>query len=113
MSDNVRSYLDARKRYDLAARQASDVINVVQEVAGHLTSSPLAFMFSNTAQAMPEVGLSMRSKSVDANKWPTAAQIQAALVALHQAKSDLSVDWTALPQDDRSGMVPPPDRFVP
>lgn len=115
MSDSVHVYLDSLKQYKLAAQQASEVISVVKEVAGCLSGSPLNFMFSGpTMPGMPaEVALSKQSNFPDANRWPTALQIQTTLIDLHQAKSDLNAAWNAVPHDDRGGMTPPPERFIP
>jgi|SRR5579871_502604 len=111
--DAIRRYLEARKQYETAAAQLSKLIAVIQDVAGCLTNEPMNFMFTN-AQGMPaEVSLSARAKTANANDWPSATQIQAALVTAHETKQSLSLAWQAVSPDDRSGMIPPPDRFVP
>lgn len=114
MADSIRLYLDAHGHYDNAARQASDLIGIVQEVAKRLSNDPMTFMFSNTEPGMPPgVAISRNPNSVDGKPWPTAGELQTALASLHQAKQSLSGAWTALAHDDRKGLVPPPAGFVP
>jgi hypothetical protein len=104
------AYLQARAAFERANGAVTEIVNRVQKVANALRDSRPLFTFSNVEGSgfPPEVIMSRSSISEDGNAWPSAKSINLALMEWHKAKTAVDMAWSAIPPDQRNGLVAPP-----
>ena len=108
MSAQSDNYIAKRKEFEQAQKDRDQIIGKVVAVAAGLQSHPDKFNFSNIPGGFPpEVIMNRASPSVDGNRWPTATEIQNALVQWHQSRQAMFNAWEAIPREDRSAFQPP------
>jgi hypothetical protein len=111
MTNSIRLYFDALSTFEEAEKKASKIISIVCSVAEVLRLNPQRFFFSNSVPMPAEVVLG-RTSVGDANQWPSANQIQEALMQCHEALENVQNAWRAIPGEDRKKLqVPPPGIF--
>lgn len=103
------AYLAARTAFSRVNANVNELAAQLSRVGDVLKSHRGSFCFSNTPGGFPaEVVMGNQRRTEDGNTWPTAAAINAALVEWHQAKNAMLAAFNSVPQDQRSGLVPPP-----
>lgn len=103
------AYLAARAAYERANANVSNLGTRVARIGEALKINRGSFCFSNTEGGFPaEVVMGRQSITDDGNTWPSAKTINAALVEWHQAKQAMLTAYGSIPQDQRSGVVAPP-----
>jgi hypothetical protein len=109
MTSSVETYLEARAQFERCNQKIDEFSTIAATVSSILKSGRGTFSFANTSTGLPmEATMSGKSKSVDANQWPNAEQIQKALADWHSAKNEMSSAWSTIPAHHRSGLQPPP-----
>lgn len=102
------SYLDALKRAKEAAATAQRLADVVKAGAESLKHWRDVRVVNGKGGFPPGVGQLITPGTVDANTWPTALQLEEALVAYHQARQEAHTAHRAIPDENRHGIETPP-----
>lgn len=103
------AYLAARAAFERANANISNLGTRIARIGEALKLNRSSFCFSNVQGGFPaEVVMGRQSISDDGNTWPSATAINASLVEWHQAKQAMLAAYGSVPQDQRSGLVPPP-----
>ena len=103
------AYLAARAAFERANANVSNLGTRIARIGEALKINRGSFCFSNVQGGFPaEVVMGRQSITDDGNTWPSATAINASLVEWHQAKQAMLNAYGSIPQDQRSGVVPPP-----
>ena len=102
-SDAIGIYQDALKAVEEAEREAERVVGYIRDAAGKLGDWK-GVVVANTGVGFP-IG---RTRSINADQWPTAMQLAEALAAYHSSISGARNAYGAIPSDRRHGIQPPP-----
>jgi len=106
MSDQVTSYLSAKKALD-------DATSLCERHAATLAEIGSAFRnwrevgFSNLGVGYPAGAIRTH---IDGNLWPNVKTIAEDLSVWHQARHEADNAWARVPAEFRSGLVAPPSR---
>lgn len=104
------AYLEALAHFKQCDVEVTDLATAVKGVGNQLDLNRARFGFSNTPSDLPaEAFLSKNSASFDANEWPDAPRIMAMLAKWHKARDAVRSAWANVPENLRSGLVPPTD----
>ena len=101
----VHQYLAAWTAFDEAKARILSFVRIVDGVGKELASHPERFHFTNLKTEMP-IGTPV--SDFDAEKWPTAIEIQSAISAWHQTYETLLESWRQIPQQERGSLKEPP-----
>lgn len=111
MSKTIDNYVAARREFEETGQALKKITDIVATVASNLQSDPSHFVFSNIDFGIPlERAMASTTRSVSADDWPTAKDIQLALNQLHEAEVKMRTAWANVPNEDRSALKPPPPR---
>jgi hypothetical protein len=103
------AYLAARAAFERANANVTNLGTRIAKIGDVLRMNRGGFCFSNVPGGFPAATImGSQSASDDGNTWPTATAINAVLVEWHQAKQAMLTAYGSIPQDQRSGVVPPP-----
>lgn len=103
------AYLDAKTAFERIDAQLNETAQFVGTVAQAMSGSRGTFSLANTGVGLPaEAIMSSKSGTLNGDKWPSAKQIMEGLAEWHKAKLAMLNAWNAVPQDRRTGLVPPP-----
>ena len=106
MAEDVRlKYLNLIKVEKEARMRFVAMERMISEVATALSSYPFEFSFNNVGVSTPFRAPSNRT--LDGRIWPSAEQVQSALVKWYTAREEAVKVWTHLPEADRQGLAPP------
>lgn len=107
--DDVQKYIEAKAKFEAAHAALDKINNQLAHVSSALTRFRGNFMFSNSSIGLPaDVALNPRHESANARDWPTPDQINQALADWHAGKSGVNGAWSALSDDERGALQPPP-----
>jgi hypothetical protein len=109
MSTESDNYIAKRGEFIRVQRERDSVIQYLVQVTDSIKTNPEKFSFSNIkgAAGLPaEVALSR--VSADANKWPTAEDIQQRLLTWHKAKDQMIDAWHRVPEEEQQALQSPP-----
>lgn len=106
----IDSYIQKRAQFVEVQKQRDAMIKLVCDLGSSMQRSPDTFHFSNTSGGgyPAEIALSRAAPSFDTRQWPTADQLHAVLVKWHEAKHALNSAWSALTQEQKQALQPPP-----
>jgi hypothetical protein len=103
------AYLAARAAFERVNANVTNLGTQIARVGEILKVNRSSFCFSNTEGGFPaEVVMGRQSRTEDGNTWPSAKAINAALMEWHQTRQAMLTAYGSIPQDQRSGVVPPP-----
>ncbi len=109
MADQVRAYVDARKRCGAVFAALHRMHDVIASVGDILKRQPETLGFSGTAHSIP----SEMNELVNSSEWPTVADLQGVLVQCHRTLADVQTAWASVPADDRASLQPPGNPWHP
>lgn len=102
------AYLAARDVFKECEGRVQAMAKLLADVAGKLGQAPSEIMFANAPAAMPmEVALGGRTLSVDADAWPTPAQINTLVGEYVEKKRTMLAAWQAVPRTQQAAFQPP------
>jgi hypothetical protein len=105
--DPVRKYQAALRKLKDAEKKAKHIASIVQS-AGEAMRYWEDACVTGTASSYPG---SMKTgdigHKISATTWPTANEIDDALISYHVSKEELKRAWEAVPKDDRIGLSDP------
>src|SRR5437773_10374175 len=111
---SMEEYAQKKAAFDQVNRERQGIINTLEGLAGALRENPDGFHFSNIEGGFPaEVIFGRNSPSFDGRRWPSAQNIQNALVQWHQARQEMHGSWDRLTPEQKGAMQPPPGRPQP
>jgi hypothetical protein len=102
----IESYLEARNKLDVAARNAEDLMKLIRQ-AGHANWKQLMVSNCPGAGFPPEIAMARGIPTIDARTWPTGQGIADVLMAWHAANHAVKNAWDQVPPDRQSGLLPP------
>lgn len=107
MSDAVAEYREAYKQFEAAGSRIGCMVGVVSAVFDHLKGWHEWHVGEGqyTEDVEPEVALAPRLEH-----WPEKAAILQAAATWADAARCLARAWANIPEADRGGLKPPPDR---
>ena len=112
--DPLSHYVRARGNFARAEQDLDRYAARVQAIARRFTQDPRRFGFAGFKPSLPgEVVAASRARRagrsdiVPAHEWPTAEQIQQAVVAWHAAREAVAAAYAAIPRSQRAAVVPP------
>jgi hypothetical protein len=105
MADEMKAYTESRAAFERAKREAERIAAVVVD-AGQKLRAWNAVQVSNMS-AGGYSNMPLHSPSINANEWPSAADIHAALTAYHEAHFQMRLAYDAIPEEVRVSAKPP------
>jgi hypothetical protein len=105
----VATYQSALKELAAAEHRAEAVVRVITDAADKLRNWRRVMIANGSGGFPPAIGLRIDSPSIDARGWPSADQLEQALVSWHIAHEAAVTAWNALAPGERTGLRPPPE----
>jgi len=112
MSDPVKQYQDAMREYEKARSEAGQKIRLIEDVSSALRNGLSAFLFRN--YSLPTATRDSYQSSLgrlDMSGWPNSESLKEILTKWHAAFTRLRETWGAIPENDRIGLKPPPEKM--
>ncbi len=106
----LEAYIHANSEFEDAKAALTGIARSLEEVGKRLQQSPESVHFSNLGEGggLPmDIVMSSRSRSYDADTWPTALEIQQAIGRRFEAKRRAQTAWSAIPAQAQASLVPP------
>lgn len=104
----IMVYQEALRRLSAATVAAQSVVRVITAGAQSLTRWQEVTVSNANAGGYPQELAYSRAPGINANEWPSADVIHTALVTFHDARTAARAAWSAIPQEERLGLNPPP-----
>jgi len=105
-TDRIQAYQEALKKLEVTTRQVEHYVGEIQNGATKLRNWE-SVVISNSGVGFPAEA---HGESIDANTWPSAQQLAEALSEWHKARHTVNNAWSAIPEERRTGLQPPPLR---
>jgi len=106
--DPIRKYSDAMNEFAQSYANVRKLGDIVTDVGKYMNQKPLKMMVTNVSVGFPvELAISKVEFTLDAQEWPTAAQIAQALVDLQAKGFQVMNMWESLSEADKNIVNPP------
>lgn len=106
----IENYLTANSEFEEAKASLARLARLLEDVGKRLQSFPEYTHFSNVGEGggLPmDIVMSSRSRSYDANEWPTPLDLQKAIGRRFEAKRRAQEAWGAVPANLQASLVAP------
>jgi hypothetical protein len=118
MSDPIRAYLDATKKYDEWRIKAQYIINTIHGVGDAMSYKLEDFLSLTYSLPIPRPANERfrrfdDSARFDMKGWSSADDIHTVMINWHEAFMQLHRTWTQVAAEDQKGIKPPPKTLSP
>ncbi|HET9492049.1 MAG TPA: universal stress protein [Methylomirabilota bacterium] len=102
----TEAYLESLRPVEECERDVVRMVTTIQDAAKRLERWQAVHVAHAGAGFPKEV--TMAGRAIDATTWPTAGQLADTLADWHSAAESARVAWSHVPDEERSGLPPPP-----
>jgi hypothetical protein len=107
MAGEVEAYIEANRAYIEAGKRLAPLIRTIVSAARSLEHSPEYFFFSGLEAAVPTKTAHYNQHREAAVEWPSAGQLQKALVEWHLTYAAATEAWKSVPKSAQDSMKSP------
>lgn len=103
MTEQISAYQEALRKYDNATKKAEEIANTMMGLGQVMKE----WQHVTIADGKTQFPVGVGKYSINPKDFPTLQQLAEVLSAWHQIRHDLRNKWAAIPQDQRTGLMPP------
>ena len=111
-SDSIKAYSYALKEIQEAEQKVNLMGKAIYQIGDALTGGPYSLVVSGQENLFPETTIIRRKATLHPSNWPSAQDIEGALLKMHAARELVTALWDRVPDSQKPNLKgPPPTRF--